>query len=59
MNSEMNKTAWLSALLLLLGNTIFAQITDPVATEVWEPVPPVVKTTPKAGPPSDAIILFD
>ena len=33
---------------------------DPKATEVWEPVPPVV--TPGASdsaPPSDAIILFD
>ena len=30
----------------------------PVATEVWEPVPPVVDAT--AGrPPSDAIVLFD
>jgi 3-keto-disaccharide hydrolase len=33
---------------------------DPAATEVWEPVPPVV--TPgrtDAAPPSDAIVLFD
>lgn len=38
----------------------FAQITDPKATEVWEPVPP--KVTPGIMPgsaPSDAIILFD
>ena len=37
----------------------FSQITDPKATEVWNPVPRVV--TPGAGtqPPSDAIVLFD
>ena len=29
---------------------------DPAATAVWEPVPPVVDP---AAPPSDAIVLFD
>lgn len=54
----MHKIVWLSS-LLLLTSLIHAQITDPVATEVWEPIPPIVKTMPDAGPPSDAIILFD
>ena len=34
--------------------------TDPKATEVWAPVPPVVTPGATAGaPPSDAIVLFD
>jgi len=33
---------------------------DPKATEVWEPVPPLVTPgTTNSDPPSDAIILFD
>lgn len=35
-----------------------SQITDPVATEVWNPVPKVVTTSPN-NVPSDAVILFD
>jgi hypothetical protein len=34
----------------------------PEDTEVWEPIPPVVRPAPYAGPtapPSDAIVLFD
>ena len=44
--------------MLLLGIALSAQITDPVATEVWEPVPRAVES-PANGAPSDAIILFD
>lgn len=36
-----------------------AQITDPKATEVWEPQPPVVTPGENSKPPSDAIVLFD
>ncbi|MEZ4931517.1 MAG: DUF1080 domain-containing protein [Saprospiraceae bacterium] len=36
-----------------------AQITDPVATEVWEPVPRKVTPGQNTSPPSDAIVLFD
>lgn len=36
-----------------------AQITDPAATRVWEPVPPVVTPGALTAPPSDAIVLFD
>jgi len=36
-----------------------AQITDPVATEVWEPEPRVVTGVKNGSAPSDAIILFD
>jgi len=32
---------------------------DPAATEVWEPEPEVVSPGFGAGPPSDAIVLFD
>ncbi len=36
-----------------------AQITDPKATEVWEPEPRVVTSGIGTAPPSDAIVLFD
>ena len=46
-------------LLLAVTTSLSAQITDPKATEFYEPVPPKVSsvavTTP---PPSDAIVLF-
>src|SRR5262245_19576608 len=32
---------------------------DPKATEVWSPVPPVVRPASGAAPPSDAIVLLD
>ncbi len=38
---------------------IFGQITDPVATEVWEPVPRVVTSPSDKFVPSDAVVLFD
>ena len=46
-------------LVLFLANGIIAQITDPKATEVWEPEPRIVKGSYNESPPSDAIILFD
>lgn len=36
----------------------FCQITDPKATEVWEPEPRVVTPGQGTHPPSDAIVLF-
>lgn len=55
------KKEFLSALLIcfLIKGLIIAQITDPVATEVWEPVPRMVTPGQSTAPPSDAIILFD
>jgi hypothetical protein len=44
---------------LLSAAGLLAQITDPRATEVWEPEPRAVNPGPIGGPPSDAIILFD
>jgi Domain of Unknown Function (DUF1080) len=44
---------------LLLSSACFAQITDPKATEVWEPEPRVVTPGEGTKPPSDAIVLFD
>lgn len=40
-------------------STLQAQITDPKATEVWEPQPPIVTPGENNKPPSDAIVLFD
>ncbi|MEZ5044957.1 MAG: DUF1080 domain-containing protein [Saprospiraceae bacterium] len=56
----MNKTKLSFATIILSAFSLQAQITDPVATEVWDPVPRVV--TPGAATntaPSDAIVLFD
>jgi hypothetical protein len=38
---------------------IFGQITDPVATEVWSPIPKIVTTNQINNVPSDATVLFD
>ena len=39
--------------------TLFSQITDPKATEVWEPEPRKITPGLNNLPPSDAIVLFD
>ncbi len=49
----------LTLVLCLAMGSLSAQITDPKATEVWSPVPPVVTPGKSTKPPSDAIILFD
>lgn len=53
------KKLMLVALLLAANYLAMGQITDPKATEVWEPEPRVVTPGQQGGPPSDAIILFD
>jgi len=56
----MKRTAFLFCCSMLAYFYLNAQITDPKATEVWEPEPRVV--TPGATSstaPSDAIVLFD
>lgn len=49
------------ALLFSLVTTVAqAQITDPKATEVWQPEPRIVTPGSNAAqPPSDAVVLFD
>lgn len=49
----------LSLMLLFVAASAIAQITDPKATEVWEPVPRKVSPGMNGGAPSDAIVLFD
>ncbi|WP_082793987.1 3-keto-disaccharide hydrolase [Roseivirga seohaensis] len=46
-------------IFLLTQVSASAQITDPKATEVWEPVPQKVNPAKNGGAPSDAIVLFD
>lgn len=51
-------------MLTPLVPTVLAAMTlvqqgNPAATEVWEPVPPVVQPGAFGAPPSDAIVLFD
>ncbi len=54
------KRATIFLALLVIGTSTFAQIKDPKATEVWEPVPrKVTPGTTNSAPPSDAIVLFD
>ncbi|MEM1215356.1 MAG: DUF1080 domain-containing protein [Bacteroidota bacterium] len=45
--------------LLLTFLSAQAQITDPVATEVWEPEPRAIQPGDASTAPTDAIILFD
>lgn len=45
--------------LVTIAATLSAQITDPKATEFYEPVPPKVQAAPvTTPPPSDAIVLL-
>lgn len=46
-------------IILISGITVFAQVTDPKATEVWEPIPRKVLPARNGAAPSDAIVLFD
>ncbi|MEL7001704.1 MAG: DUF1080 domain-containing protein [Bacteroidota bacterium] len=46
-------------LIIMITAPLVAQITDPKATEVWEPVPRKVDPGSTAKAPSDAIVLFD
>ncbi len=49
----------LLALSVAIGATAWAEIKDPVATEVWQPVPRKINGAIGGMPPSDAIVLFD
>ncbi|MEZ4917553.1 MAG: DUF1080 domain-containing protein [Saprospiraceae bacterium] len=53
------KNAILLTLLALCTSSLKAQITDPKATEVWEPKPRAVQPGSANTAPSDAIVLFD
>ena len=44
--------------LFFLSSLLNAQLPPPEATEIWEPVPPVVVASAD-GAPSDAIVLFN
>ncbi|HJS73197.1 MAG TPA: DUF1080 domain-containing protein [Vicinamibacteria bacterium] len=48
-----------AAVLLYTLAMAFSQEGDPKATEVWAPVPAVVRPGSGAAPPSDAVVLFD
>jgi len=47
------------ALFISLHFQAYAQITDPKATEVWQPEPRLVTPGEGSKAPSDAVILFD
>ncbi len=54
------KHNYLTLLTFALGlPSVFAQITDPKATEVWSPEPRMVTPGNGSQAPSDAIVLFD
>jgi hypothetical protein len=53
------KNLLLTFLTFICISSIYGQITDPKATEVWEPEPAVVTPGIFYAAPSDAIILFD
>ncbi len=53
------KKILLNILAISCSLGMLAQEWDPVLTEVWEPVPPVITPGDGTAPPSDAIVLFD
>ncbi len=53
------RVAFIFSSLSFAQVTLFSQITDPKATEVWEPEPRIVTPGENNLPPSDAIILFN
>jgi len=55
----MKKEAILSLVCMMTLSILQAQITDPVATEIWEPQPRIVQPGDEMAAPSDALILFD
>ncbi|HRG66916.1 MAG TPA: DUF1080 domain-containing protein, partial [Saprospiraceae bacterium] len=52
----MKKIFTFAALVVATG--VNAQIIDPVATEVWHPVPRMVTFQGTSPVPSDAVVLF-
>jgi hypothetical protein len=56
----MNKNQFFSLCFIAFAATpLLAQITDPKATEIWDPVPRLVTPGAQYKAPSDAIVLFD
>lgn len=54
----MKQLLFSALLFFFFASPSFSQITDPKATEVWNPVPRVVTPGDGTKPPSDAIVLF-
>ncbi len=52
-------TSRIAVLVYTLAVAATGQQGDPRATEVWSPVPPVVRPGESGAAPSDAIVLFD
>lgn len=55
----MRKFLTIALVGLSMAKGFSQEITDPKATEVWEPQPKVVTPGNNGAPPSDAIVLFD
>lgn len=55
----MKKIALTLTLSCFFAAGLMAQITDPKATEVWDPVPRKITPGKNGAAPSDAIVLFD
>lgn len=53
------KKITLTFMLVCFCASLMAQITDPKATEVWDPVPRKINPGKNGSAPSDAIVLFD
>lgn len=58
-NPYVMKKVNIIAILMAVCSIASGQKIDPAATELWEPVPPVVTPGENGAPPSDAIVLFD
>lgn len=55
----MKNLLWIACVSVFMTNGFAQEITDPKATEVWEPEPKVVSVGSPGTAPSDAIVLFD
>jgi hypothetical protein len=55
----MTKAAAFLVYTLIIPMTAGSRQGDPKATELWSPVPPVVRPGAGSAPPSDAIVLLD
>lgn len=54
----MKRLHFTAVFLYFFSASVFSQITDPKATEVWQPEPRSVTPGQGTKPPSDAVILF-
>ena len=56
---SINKIRFILLTIVFIGFNNYSQEINPEDTEVWTPVPAIIKVKNIWQPPSDAIVLFD